>query len=699
MAETPSSRSPRPAAAFFLLAAAALFACFLAAFPVRFRTPEPLRLEYDALQCGLRFGPLSSDWRDFEWRKVFDWKAGDTEYRPRPVAQLLEVLTPRLDVRLMRRFGPFLWFPSDLLLTLLIAFLIAALSRSWTGRWEGGWSAAGFWLITTEVMVGHHAPVRPTKSLVSAEILLGLLLLLSLRGLSLRRAWPRAAAFLLVFLAGLFSDEYGALAAVLYAALILLEKRLRPLRWGLIGGLAAAGLLAAAVYLKVLPHVASPEARGPFVAWKIAEMAREFIPRNPVYGWRNSLHLLKCCLGWLGASGPGGKAVLIAAFVVLAGSVCSVRGWKGAGPPTALALLLVVLAGVVLLPAGTDILYQYTYYNRPPVALLLAALGVWLTPLFVSSRRLPARLALPCLLVFGLGNLRFSAWEVARNPENNLTRLGVDGILELRARLVSGELEPPVYLAYPRLPDPSRSAWDELEFKSDFDLGYLLPWPLHRYLLPILYLRFFEEGTILGDPDEFKPWRGTPEASYLGRARTYCDLVAGEARDLESFSAAVAASAAGRSPLWSGAGGSAAAARPGFWGFPAAVVLSPGSWRAEAVGVSAGRSPILAAALRCRGETRYRFSAASPGEWQSWDYGWSWKIVLSPPGASRLEIDGKGEAEVLGPVLLPAAALEEIPWISRPPPPFPSSGVRPLRFLMPAERRSGERRRAGIMRR
>lgn len=684
MDETPSSRSPRPAAAFFLLSAAALFACFLAAFPVRFRTPEPLRLEYDALQRGLRFGPLSSDWRDFEWRKVFDWKAGDTEYRPRPVAQLLEVLTPRLDVRLMRRFGPFLWLPSDLLLTLLIGFLIAALSRAWTGRWEGGWTAAGFWLITTEVMVGHHAPVRPTKSLVTAEILCGLWLLLSLRGLPLRRAWPRAAAFLMVFLAGLFTDEYGALAAVLYVAFISGEKRLRPLRWPLLLLLAAAGILAAAVYLKVLPGIASPEARGPFAAWKTTELAREFFSRNLIYGWRNSLHLLKCCLGWLGASGPGGKAVLLGAGAVLAVSVLSVRSWKGAGPPTALALLLVALAGVVLLPAGTDILYQYTYYNRPPVALLLAALGVWLTPLFASPRRLPARLALFCLLVFGLFNLRFSAWEVARNPENNLTRLGVDGILELRARLVSGELEPPVYLAYPRLPDPSRSAWDELEFKSDFDLGYLLPWPLHRYLLPILYLRFFEEGTLLGEPDEFKPWKGAPEAAYLGRARTYCDLVAGEARDLEPFSASVAASASGRSPLWSESGGLAPSERPGFWGFPALAALPPGSWRAEAVGASPARSgTVLAAALRCRGEARYRFSGAAGSEWRRWDYGWSWKIVLSDPGASLLEIDGKGEAEVLGPVLVPAAAREEIPWISRPPPPFPPSGVRPLRFLGP----------------
>ena len=131
----------------FVALCLSLFLFLAASCPVRFRTPETLRLRYGALQTGTRFGPLSSSWSDFEWRKVFDWQAGDTEYRPRPVAQFFEVLMPRLYAHIRYHTGPFLWYPFDLFLTILIGVLIAALVRQWSGDLIGGVVAAAFWMV------------------------------------------------------------------------------------------------------------------------------------------------------------------------------------------------------------------------------------------------------------------------------------------------------------------------------------------------------------------------------------------------------------------------------------------------------------------------------------------------------------------------------------------------------------------------
>jgi len=75
-------RSAWKQAYFFALGCVAIFLTVLFSSQVRFRTPEPLRLRYCSLQTGERYGPLSSSWADFEWEKIFDWEAGDTEYRP-----------------------------------------------------------------------------------------------------------------------------------------------------------------------------------------------------------------------------------------------------------------------------------------------------------------------------------------------------------------------------------------------------------------------------------------------------------------------------------------------------------------------------------------------------------------------------------------------------------------------------------------
>ncbi|HOO77063.1 MAG TPA: hypothetical protein PLZ73_04165 [bacterium] len=636
-------------AVFFAAACIALFIATVLAVPVRLRTPEPLRLRYCSLQTGVRYGALSSSWADFNWRKVFDWEAGDTEYRPRPVAQLFEVLTPRIHVRLWEWFGPFLWYPFDLLLTVLIGAAIAASVRAWTGNAWAGLIAGAFWMTTVEAIVGFYSPVRPTKSLATLEFLLGVLALLRLRDCSPRTRPGRVAWFGFVVLLGLFTDEYGYLAVGMYLFLLAFYPRLRRSRLPLGALSLILLLLAVTVILYVLPGLGYNQDHPPFALTKTRETVAGLISRNLDYGLKNSLHVLKCFTGWIGAFEPWAKGVLLAGMAVLVWMSARARVWRGLLWPALTTLVMGFFAGCVLLPAGTDILYQFTYYNRPLTALLCVLTGCAAARVLVSAPR-RSEVWLAVLLIPALFSVRYSRFEVTQVEENDLAPYGMDNILELSRRLRAGDLRTPVYLAYPRPRDPSRGAWDELRFRGWWTKEESPSWLLCRYLTPMLYLKDFEKGTLLGDPREFQVWASTPEEVYLDRARSYFDLLRDEARDLAPLRAA----GASPSGVWpEGVTGR----RPGFWGFPEKVVLAPGRRRAT---VSAAEDGVAVLAAVVRGNGRYRVIRKDQVvvSWRPLVYEHAFELIAEDIGTTApgeeisFEIESPSPVEVLGPILL-----------------------------------------------
>lgn len=636
----------------FFAACLVIFFGVIGAGRVRFRTPEPLRLRYGALQTGARYGPLSSAWSDFEWRKTFDWEAGDTEYRPRPVSQFFEVLTPRIHVQLWDWFGPFLWYPFDLFLTLLIGAVIALIVRALTGNIWAGLVGGAFWLVTVEVLVGFYFPVRPTKSLVTLEFLLGLLALLRLRDFSPRQRPFWAAAFGAVTFLGFFTDEYGYLAAGVYLFLLVFHPRLR--RWRLPLGAAALALLvlAAAVIFFWLPRLGYNQERPPFAFSKGRETLSGLVSRNLDYGWKNSLHVLKCFSGWVGAFELSARLALGAALAVLGWVFFRARAWRGLLWPALTALAMGSLAGFVLLPAGTDILYQYTYYNRPLTALLCVLVGCS-SACVLESGSSRSYLWLAVLLVPALFSARYSHFEINQVEENDLGPYGVDNILGLPGRLRSGELKTPVYLAYPRARDLSRGAWDELRYRGWWTREEEPFWLLYRYLTPMLYLKRFEDGTLLADPVEFKVWARISEAGYMDRAVTYYDLLRDKIWELgplkrESFG-----------PVNWGEG--AQAISPGFWGFRDKVQLAPGRWEAAPwSGTVQSEDGLLVAVIRGANRLRVHRGGREIVPWRRMFYDWAYELIILKIGkygsgqSLSLEIDAAKEAEILGPAVLPA---------------------------------------------
>ena len=155
----------------FTLVMVGLFVVFLFHVPVKTGTPQIFRLRYYACQNGISGGPLSSSLSEFDWRKAFVWRASDTEYRQRQFSQFFEVFTPRIYAHLYYWFGPFMWLPLCLVMAVIIGVMIALAVRQWTGSWLPGMVAGSFWLMTSEVLIGHHAPIRYVKDFVTIEVL------------------------------------------------------------------------------------------------------------------------------------------------------------------------------------------------------------------------------------------------------------------------------------------------------------------------------------------------------------------------------------------------------------------------------------------------------------------------------------------------------------------------------------------------
>ena len=665
----------------------ALFIGFAVLYPVRFCAPQPLRLRYYGLQTGIRYGPLSSSWADFEWRKTFDWRAGDTEYRNRQFAQFFETLMPRLYTHIWFHTGPFLWFPFDLLLTFLVGVLIVFLVREWGGGTSGGVVAAGFWLLAVEVLVEFGCPVRPTKSLLTVEILFCMWLLLRMRGRSFREAFLPALGFAPVYFFSLFTDEYAVIAGVLFLVMLFGMRDLRRVRYWLAGMILVLTLFSLLIFVYSLPTYVSREIKQPFFLLKIRELGSEFPRRNLSYLLHNTIHLLKCVFGWLGAFSWLARTVLLFAYAISVFIFILVKGWRGLMWPLGLAILFIVLAGAFLLPAGTDILYQYSYYNRPLIPLLMVVIGVVTIKVLAVSNRWLWILWLGCLLIIGTANARFSVREVRLN---NQTLFGVDDILEVELRLRSKELKTPVYLAYPRPKEPAAMVLIELENPEWFTREESPSWTLYRYLTPLLYLRKFEKGILLGNPREFKVWADSEESKYLDRANTYYDMIRGKVYRVDMVRRLLNKISKDRSPDWLDMQNKSKAPAhysKGFWGFTGKALLPPGKWRAEpGREISSAREAVMVAAVRGPGDFGVRAIPPLNSPWHKCTYNWCYELVVfdlgpvHPETPVYMEVEAPQGGEVLGPVLLPAEVLAEDPLGGRSPYNYPLSGVRPLRI-------------------
>ncbi len=643
-----------------------LFIMYLSHLPVRVITPQIARLRYFSCQNGISGGPLSSSLSDWDWRKAFIWKASDTEYRQRQFSQFFETLTPRLYAHLYYWFGPFMWFPLNLLMVFAIAILIFVIVRQWTAGSPAAWVAASFWLMTPEVLVGHHAPMRYAKDFAAIEILGILSLFLMLR--RKRRVWPIVIAVSFIWALGLFTDEYILFLFPSFAVALISWPWLKKVRLPLLISfllLAAAGIC---LFLFVLPEVISPETKKPLARMSIDSwdnLGKLFF-RNARYLILNTWDNISYTLGWTKPRYTAQFPPAALVGVILVFTAIIVRAWRGWGKMIVFWAIATGAVGGILLPEGNDILHQITYYNRPLIALLMIILGLFTANVFEYRQSWPIYLWLTALVIAALASFFAISGSIKNDPEEAyLTRYGLDDIIQLHHRIRSGSLRQPVYVAYPRFTDPINAVYDELEWITTYTLEDGFPWSLYRAIMPRLYLRHFEEGEVRADPKQFAGWKDVNEHEYRFECKTLYDMPAGTVWDLESIRSAiqtppsklVAREKNGREQKFR--------VVEDLFGAAPFNSLDSGDWSVSVPVPPEIQDPLLIFALRHDRPVSFRVvGGLTPGK-KECSYRWSWQLFtagLQPEISSAdLLIRSEGELQLIGPLIISASRLAPLP--------------------------------------
>ena len=653
----------------FTLIMIGMFIVFLFHVPVKTGTPQIFRLRYYACQNGISGGPLSSSLSDFDWRKAFVWRASDTEYRQRQFSQFFEVFTPRIYAHLYYWFGPFMWLPLCLIMACLIGFLIALLVRQWTGNWLPGLVAGSFWLMTSEVLIGHHAPIRYAKDLVTIEMLGILSLLLAMKGKNRSRLWFLGIAASIIWWLGLFTDEYTLFLLPAFAVAFITWPWLRQVRWPLLVSFAALTGLGMVLFLFILPTFISPDLKKPLAGMMVRAMPSlgTKLIANGRYLLLNTRDLFTYTFGWSIPHSITQSILAIVTGSLLAALIIISRAWRGWGRMILFTLIAMVTVGGILLPEGNDILHHVTYYNRPLVALVIVILGLFSGTIFKTGRRWYYFSWLGILIFIAGLNYYTAATGVRYDPEEAyLTRYGVDTILQVHDRLRSGDLEPPVFVSYPRFRDVVNGVYDELEFFPwhTTDNGNP-PWSLYRSIMPRLYLRHFEERELRANPKQFARWENADEHAYRSAANSFYDMPAGIVWNLESIR--LAAKVPGSETEWLGMVGEVVKTRsvPDLLGLAPFASLSAGVWNVSLSLPPDEEGLSLAFAIRHNKPTSFTVAGGIRPEERECTYRWGWQLFVAEltPGspAADLRIETEGEVEVIGPVIVPSTAVGAIP--------------------------------------
>jgi len=656
----------------FTLLMVAMFVIFLAHLPVRVVTPQIARLRYYACQNGLTGGPLSSSLKEFDWRKAFIWRASDTEYRQRQVPQFFEVLTPRLYAHLYYWFGPFMWLPLCLVMVFVIALLIFLIVRQWTGGWLAGLVAGSFWLMTPEVLVGHHAPMRYAKDFATIEILGILALIKLIRPEERSRAWFIGITASIIWTFGLFTDEYILFTLPAFIIAFLTWPQLKRARIVLLISFSLLAAVSLYLFLHVLPGFISPEMKKP-----LSRMSLDSWPgfgslfiRNIRYLLLNTWDNLSYTFGW---SKPHYPAQIIpAAFsgIALIFTALVSRAWKGWGKMIVFWAVTTVAVGGILLPEGNDILHQITYYNRPLIALLMIVLGLFTANIFRSHRYWPTVLWLTALIICAITNLFVITISIQDDPEEAyLTRYGLNNITHLHSRLRSNDLKQPVFVSYPRFTEPVNSVYDELEWITSFTLENGFPWSLYRAIMPRLYLRHFEEGELRANPKQFAHWKAADEHQYRNSCRSFYDMPEGVVWDLAAIKKNMILP--GEDILWKSFNGreKAASVINDLLGAAPFVSLEAGEWRVALPMLRENEPLVMIFAIRHDEKTVFSVPEAMNPREEGCSYRWAFQIfdveIKPGSGSVHLIVKTEGNAEVIGPVLVPADEVTLVPPSAR----------------------------------
>jgi len=385
--------------------------------------------------------------------------------------------------------------------------------------------------------------------------------------------------------------------------------------------------------------------------------------------------------------GPAAAVVVLAA-----GGMKSLRAAFKPLLPAALYFIAVALFMFPVIPATIE---MPVYYYATIVLLFVLPLGALLSNFRPAKDQWRWAIAAGALLLIGVLNFAQSSMVLRQMPAdfgfNATARAYTRDVLSLPpARRAEKVFSVPVYTAYPRprVFDISRR-WDIMlrvwhgEAEQVFSM-----------MMPVVNLRLYENGRLIGDPDEFLALAPEKPDAYEARAGLYWDM---PARRLYHLGKIRAAAVKLDEPLrdWINLETAPSSARElrgrittGLLGDQPRVSLPPGKWSLPIPPPSAGPFDSLTMFFSLRADLmppgpddvmeritplplrvcRVMVRKTNGEELfaQEQSFGWSWqlfqsKLPLSPNQDWEIIIESDTEVEVLGPVFVMPEAKDS-PW-------------------------------------
>ncbi len=693
----PVFASTRTTAVIFSVLAAGIFALFLVHHPVDWIQPETLRLRYYGLQAGLRDGPLSASFNRYDPLKPLVWEAQGGMFDGRYPIMLFDALIPKFYQPFYSWWGPSLREPVNLILILLTWLLLVYLIREWFGSLPAGLAAASFWLATSQTLLDAHYPIRPNMALLT--FLLVYIVREAVRLRNLEKGGFRWLGIGLALAAAIFTHEFALLFVPLIAVFFILEWNTLK-RHALPAAVAC--LSAWAVYLASLFWILPPLAgrvvgRWPPMDWMTGGLEPlladplVIFPRLRDFALVGVREMINQNLGagenlpfYLRLFGPAAAVLML-----FSGGIKYLRFALKPLLPAVLYFLAVALFMFPVIPATVE---MPVYYYSTIIILFILPLGAFLSASFSGGKRWRTSLACLSLLVIGLLNYTQSSRVLDELPSafgfNDEARLYTRDLLGLPPLLRAADALPvPVYTAYhrPRVFDISRR-WDIMLRVWNHE-----PEQLFSMLLPVVNLRLYERGYLIGEPEEFLALSGRHSGEYQSRAGVYWDLPGRRVYDLERIRAS--ALEPEETPLIWKEVGLASDSRevrgevvPGLLGERQRTALPPGEWelpflfpeeRIEALtvffAVRADLMPpgpddvmerVIPLPLRsCRVSVKNGSGGKVFAEDQT--FGWSWQLfkvrLPSSENGWRLAVESEADFEVLGPVFV-SVSEDDAAW-------------------------------------
>ncbi len=690
------SISAKLIALIFTAAAVGIFFGFFFRHPVDWLQAETLRLRYYGLQAGLKEGPLSASLNRYDLLKPLVWEAQGGMFDGRYPIMLFDALIPKFYQYFYAWRGPSLREPVNLAFIFLTWLFLALLIREWFGSTAAGLTAASFWLLTSQTLLDAHYPIRPNMTILTFLLIYIFWELVRLR--RLRIGWFCLFRVGLALTAAIFTHEFALIFVPLVLLFFVFERR--SLRRRIVPA-AAVSFASWAVYLVslflLLPPLAEEAVgRCPPMDWMTGGLApiladplilaarvrdfaltglRELVAQNLGAGC-----FLPVLLRLLG---PAAAAV----FLIAVGA----KALWGALKPLLVALLYFLAVALLMFPVIPSTVEMPVYYYATIVALFILPVGAALAGISPPHVRLRRAAAAGALLLIGVLNFAQSSRVLKQMPGdfgfNDTARIYTRDVLSFPpGRRAEGFFPFPVYTAYPRprVFDISRR-WDIM----------LRVWQgraeqVFSMLMPVLNLRLYERGQLIGDPGEFAALRDENPQTYEAGAAVYWDMPARRLYLLERIRAVALKSGGGLSP-WIGTPAVSASAdvcpgkvSSGLLGEQPRVPLAAGRWERSIPPPASNPNERLAMIFAIRADLfppgpddvmdrvtplperfcRISLRSADGEEIFAGEqtFGWSWQLFQVTLSAIenlgwKLTVESEAEVEVIGPVMVPSAAL------------------------------------------